>query len=96
MKIETTDGTANSTTFSNSESGEKLDMISSAVVTFEPHQMIQADITAYVKEVDVKFSEVRRYQVIDPNTAEAKDVTRIEFADGSVWTALDGGKCVVK
>ena len=64
--------------------GHPLRGIREATIIFELGGVVEMVATMYVEEIDLS-GVAMRFQCADPVSGEIKQVTRIEYADGSEW-----------
>jgi hypothetical protein len=73
------------TTVTNAETGEEIKGIARIGIEIEPAAPIRIQADLFSTGIDVS-GELALY-IADPATGETKQPARIEFKDGSVWTA---------
>jgi hypothetical protein len=73
------------TTVTNAETGEEIKGIASLNISIVPDDIIRVEAQIFLAETEV--NGVARFYASDPSTGETKQLVRIEFADGTVWSA---------
>lgn len=74
------------TTVTDTETGAGIKGISEIGIRIVPDDITRVEAHLFSTGLDVT-GELSLY-VADPATGESKEPTRIEFADGSVWTKV--------
>ena len=85
VRVKAAGPTGYGTTLTNAETGDEIKGVSRLAIYIVPDDIIRVDAEIFSAELDVVGRAT--FHVTDPGTGEAKEVSRIEFADGTAWEA---------
>jgi hypothetical protein len=85
VRVKAAGPTGYGTTLTNAETGDEINGVSRLAIYIVPDDIIRVDAEIFSAELDVAGRAT--FRVTDPGTGEVKEVSRIEFADGTAWEA---------